>query len=154
MPKRHRKMKKGGFLGFGESSSSDSSSSDSGSSMFGSIGSTLSGWGSSISNGASSAWNKTKSVTTGAYDSVTGTTPSYTSDTSYGSTSSYGGRRKKSKKMRGGFSDNTPTTGIAAHASPISDIKSAQPHNWVGGKTRKRARKGGKHRHSKSCKRH
>ena len=163
MPKRHRKMKKGGFLGFGESSSSNSGStnygssdSSSGSSMFGSIGSTLSGWGSSISEGASNAWNKTKSATTGAYDSVTGSTGATGSTGTYDSSTSYvsptGGRRKKSRKMRGGFSDNTPTTGLAAHASPISDIKSAQAHNWVGGKTRKRARKGGKHRHSKSCK--
>ena len=152
MPKRHRKMKKGGLLGLGESDSGDS-----GSSMFGSIGSTLSGLGSSISDSASSAWNKTKSATSSAYDSVTGSTGttgdygSYTGVTpSYNNTSPYGGRRKKSRKMRGGFKDNTPTTGLAAHASPISDIKSAQPHNWVGGKTRKRARKGGKHRHSKS----
>jgi hypothetical protein len=53
--------------------------------------------------------------------------------------------------MRGGFSDNTPTTGLAAHASPISGVKTAQPHNLVGGRTRKH-RRGGKHRHSKSCK--
>lgn len=143
MPRIHRKMKKGGLLGFGESNPNGYSSSDSGSGMFGSVGSTLSGWGSSISDTASSAWNKTKSATTGAYDSATGTTPT-------GTTSTLGGKRKRSRKMRGGFSDNTPTTGLAAHASPISGIKSAQPHNWVGGKTKKR--RGGKHRHSKSCK--
>jgi hypothetical protein len=175
MPKRHRKMKKGGFLGFGESNSYDSGStnygssdSGSGSSIFGSIGSTLSGWGSSISQGASNAWNKTKSATTSAYDSASGDTGDYGSSTSANdsytgatpsyNSSPYGGRRKKSRKMRGGFKDNTPTTGIAAHASPISDIKSAQPHNWVGGKTKKQCggktkkRRGGKHRHSKSCK--
>ena len=153
MPRRHRKMRKGGFLGIGESSSTDYSSSDSGSGsgMFGSVGSTLSGWGSSISDTASSAWNKTKSATSGAYDSATGTTTPST-------TSTLGGKRKRSRKMRGGFSDNTPTTGLAAHASPISGVKSAQPHNWVGGKTKKRRggktkkRRGGKHRHSKSCK--
>jgi len=148
MPRRHRKMRKGGFLGIGESSSTDyNSSSDSGSGIFGSVGSTLSGWGSSISDTASSAWNKTKNATTSAYDSATGTTPS----TTYPSTTStFGGKRKRSRKMRGGFRDNTPTTGLAANASPISGIKSAQPHNWVGGKTKKR--RGGKHRHSKSCK--
>ena len=157
MPRKHRKMKKGGLLGFGESNPNDYSSSDSGSGsgMFGSVGSTLSGWGSSISDTASSAWNKTKSATSGAYDSATGTTPS----TTYPSTTStLGGKRKRSRKMRGGFSDNTPTTGLAAHASPISGVKSAQPHNWVGGKTKKhcggktKKRRGGKHRHSKSCK--
>ena len=153
MPRIHRKMKKGGLLGFGESNPNDYSSSDSGSGsgMFGSVGSTLSGWGSSISDTASSAWNKTKSATSGAYDSATGTTTPST-------TSTLGGKRKRSRKMRGGFSDNTPTTGLAAHASPISGVKSAQPHNWVGGKTKKRRggktkkRRGGKHRHSKSCK--
>ena len=155
MPRRHRKMKKGGLLGIGESNSTDYSSSNSDSGIFGSVGSTLSGWGSSISDTASSAWNKTKSATSGAYDSATGTTPS----TTYPSTTStLGGKRKRSRKMRGGFSDNTPTTGLAAHASPISGIKSAQPHNWVGGKTKKhcggktKKRRGGKHRHSKSCK--
>ena len=40
--------------------------------------------------------------------------------------------------MRGGFTDNTPTTGLAATASPISDIKTAQAHNWVGGRSRRR----------------
>jgi hypothetical protein len=125
MPKRHRKMK-GGFLD--------------------SLGTTLSDFGSSISEKASSAWNGTKKATTDAYNSATGTTstPSYIPTTT--------GGRKRSKRMRGGFSDNTPTTGLAAHASPISGVKSAQPHNLVGGKTRKRSRKGGKHRHSKSCK--
>ena len=148
MPRRHRKMIKGGLLGFGESYPNDYSSSDSGSGsgMFGSVGSTLSGWGSSISDTASSAWNKTKSATSGAYDSATGTTPS----TTYPSTTStLGGKRKRSRKMRGGFSDNTPTTGLAAHASPISGVKSAQPHNWVGGRTRRR--NGRKHRCNKSC---
>jgi hypothetical protein len=142
MPKRHRKMKKGGFLGFGE----DPNSTDSGSSMFGSVGSTLSGWGSSISNSASSAWEKTKNATSSAYNSATGS-----NESSYMPTTSLGGR-KRSRKMRGGFSDNISTTGLAAHAAPISDIKSAQPHNWVGGRTRRRRRHTRKHRHSKSCK--
>jgi hypothetical protein len=50
----------------------------------------------------------------------------------------------------GGYTPNTPTTGLAFYASPISDIRTAQPHNWVGGKT-KRHRKHKKH--SKSHKR-
>ena len=64
---------------------------------------------------------------------------------------SSGGRRKKSRKMRGGYSDNIALTGLAARAAPISDIKSAQPLTTVGGRRTKR-RRGGKHRHSKSCK--
>ena len=51
--------------------------------------------------------------------------------------------------MRGGnFTDNTPRTGVASTASPITGIKSAQPHNLVGGRSRRRSHK---HRHSKSC---
>lgn len=60
------------------------------------------------------------------------------------------GGRRRSRKMRGGYTPNTPTTGLVFYASPISDIKTAQPHNWVGGKT-KRHRKHKKH--SKSHKR-
>ena len=44
--------------------------------------------------------------------------------------------------MRGGFKDNTPTTGLAAHAAPFSG-PTAQPQTIVGGRTRRRGRKGG-----------
>ena len=147
MPRRHRKMKKGGFLGFG-----DSSSTTSGSSMFGSLGSTLSGWGStvsqdtsnlgsSLSQGVSGLWNKTKNATSGLTSSY-GSTPV---PTTYGTP--MGGRKRTKRHMRGGnFKDNTPTTGLAAHAFPISGVKTAQPHNLVGGRTKKHH----KHRHSKS----
>lgn len=111
-----------------------------------SLSSTLSSWGSTISQSASNAYNKTKNAASSAYSSATSSTPtttSYTSTTyaptaapspSYTpSTGAYGGKRK-SKKMRGG--------NLAATAAPISDIKTAQPHNWVGGKkTRKNKRK-------------
>jgi len=50
----------------------------------------------------------------------------------------YGGKRRRTqKKMRGGFSPNTPTTGLAFNASPISGIPSVKTM-WVGGKSRKR----------------
>ena len=149
MPKRHRKMKKGGFLGFGESTPTDSSS---GSSMFGSIGDTLSGWGSSISNSASSAYNKTKNAVTGSTSSPYTPTPTTTPPAPATSSTGYFGgrmsRRKRSRKMRGGYSDNIAINGLAASAAPISDIKSSQPLNIVGGRTRKHRR----HRHGKSCK--
>jgi hypothetical protein len=58
---------------------------------------------------------------------------------------------KGGKKMRGGYRDNISITGLAASAAPISDIKSSQPLNIVGGRRTKR-RRGGKHRHGKSCK--
>jgi hypothetical protein len=58
----------------------------------------------------------------------------------------YGGKGKtKKRNHRGGFSANT-TRSLASDADSISGIKTAQPHNWVGGKTRKRRR------HSKSRK--
>jgi hypothetical protein len=146
-------MKKGGFLGFGESSPTDSGS---GSSMFGSIGDTLSGWGSSISDTASSAYNKTKNAVTGSTSSSYVSPPPATYPPPATSSSGYMGgrmsRRKRSRKMRGGYSDNIALTGLAARAAPISDIKSAQPLTTVGGRRTKR-RHGGKHRHGKSCKR-
>jgi len=133
MPRRRRnKTMKGGFLD------------------------TLSGWGSSISEGASSLWGKTKQ----SASSLTGTysTPSYSAPTTYTpppppaqpSAPVVGGkyRRSKRRRMRGGFSDNTPTTGLAAHAASFSG-QTAQPHNWVGGKTRRR-----KHRRGSKSKRH
>jgi hypothetical protein len=143
-------MKKGGFLGFGESTPTDS-----GSSMFGSIGSTLSGWGSSISDSASSAYNKTKNAVTGSSSSSYAPPPPPPPPTPATSSSGYMGgrmsRRKRSRKMRGGYGDNIALTGLAASSAPISDIKSAQPLTTVGGRRTKR-RHGGKHRHGKSCK--
>ena len=140
MPRRHRQRQramKGGFLD--------------------DLSNTLSGWGTSISEGASSAWQKTKEATS----SLTGSTPS-TATTSFMpttttstpmTTSTYGGKHSKSRRdsrksrrsMKGGFEDNTPITGLAAHAAPFSG-PTAQPNTWVGGKTRRRGRKGGKSR--------
>lgn len=117
------------------------------------------------------AWDKTKKATTDAYSSATGSTTSYTpsstssytpsSTSSYNTptssytapTTSYGGKksRKRTRKMGGGYSDNMALTGLAASAAPISDIKSSQPLNIVGGK--RRTKKYRRHRHGKSCKR-
>ena len=119
----------------------------------------------SLSKGASDAWAKTKQAATSVYQppapapSVTVPAPSVPALAPapvqpMNTTPSLGGRRRK---MRGGFTDNTPVTGIASTASPISDIKSAQPHHWVGGKHHlvggktKRHRKY-KNKHSKSYK--
>ena len=122
MPRRHRKMR-GGFLD--------------------SITSTLSNLGSTLSQSASSAWQKTKSAV-----SSTPSSSSYAPSTTTSSTGSYmGGKRRTNRRhMRGGYESNIAITGLAANASPISGIKSAQPHNWVGGKTRKRGRKSCKRR--------
>ncbi len=126
MPRRHRsKTMKGGF--------------------FEDLSNTFSNWGSSLSQGASSVWQKTKDTTS----SLTGSTPStsYTNNSyqSPMSTSAYGGKHsRRRRRMRGGnFKDNTPTTGLAVYAAPVSPMKSAQPHNLVGGRTKRRGRKGG-----------
>ena len=139
MPRRHRKMK-GGFLE--------------------SLSGTLSSWGSSISQSASDAYNKTKNAASSAYSSATTpttstsytptstsytpTSTSYTptSTTSYTPSGAYGGKKGKSRKMRGGYSNNSALTGLAASASPISGIKSAEPHNWVGGKKSRKNKRG------------
>ena len=62
----------------------------------------------------------------------------------------FGGKRtKKSRRhMRGGYTANTPTTGIAFNAAPFSGY-TAQPEVWVGGKTKKRRM----HKKNKSNKR-
>ena len=109
-----------------------------------------------------SAWESTKKAASDAYNSATGSsTGSTTSPSTYvppppsTTTPTYvpptSGGRKRSRKMRGGYSDNIALTGLAASAATISDIKSAQPLTTVGGRRTKR-RRGGKHRHSKSCK--
>jgi hypothetical protein len=100
-----------------------------------SLSSTLSSWGSSISQSASDAYNKAKNATTSAYNSTTMTAPT-TSSYPPMTTSTYGGR-KRSKKMRGG--------NIALTAAPISGIKTAEPHNWVGGRKKTRKIKSRKH---------
>ena len=131
-------------------------------------------WWTSVTQGASAAAKRVQDTATGAYASVTApqtpTVPVQTNQyeqpataisteqnvppaapvsTSVITEETYvppmGGRRRSS-----GYTPNTPTTGLAFYASPISDIKTAQPHNWVGGKT-KRHRKHKKH--SKSHKR-
>ena len=122
MPRRHKKNRGGGFF---------DSVSDSFSGLFGSKKSTPSYNSYSSPTYSSSYSNPTSST---SYSN-----PSYSS-------SYYGGKRRRSRKhMRGGFTDNTPTTGLAAHAAPFSG-PTAQPHNWLGGKTRRRHRKGRKTR--------
>lgn len=124
---RHRRTMKGGFLD--------------------DLTNTLSGWGSSITQGASSIWEKTKSASsnlTSPSPSTTMTpsvpsttiTPSSPSTTmtpsSPSSIPAYGGKHRTHKK-RGG--------GVASFAASASNIKTAQPLNWVGGKTRRKSRR-------------
>ena len=117
------------------------------------------GFWESLTQGVSDAWDKTKKATTDAYGSATGSTttsssyvppPPATPPPATSSSGYMGGRkRSRSRKMRGGYSDNIALTGLAARAAPISDIKSAQPLTTVGGRRTKKCRR---HRHNKSCK--
>ena len=47
--------------------------------------------------------------------------------------SGYGYRRGGSSTVNA----RTPLNNIASHAAPVSNVKTAQPHNWVGGKRRR-----------------
>jgi hypothetical protein len=93
------------------------------------------------------AWEKTKQTASNAYGSVTGSSmnqvPTTTSTYVPSTTTTYGGKKKRTsrRKMRGGnVEDNMSLNNLAAHAAPFSGT-TAQPHNWVGGKTRRHRRK-------------
>jgi len=126
MPKRNRRSKRmrGGMWPFSSSDGTDSTSSDG------------AGWMDSLKKNASSAsgW-LTSSDTASATPSATATT--------------YGGRKHKSRRMRGGYSDNMSTTNLASKASPYSG-ETARAHAYVGGrKTKRRC-----HKHKGSRRRH
>ena len=140
MPRRSRRMR-GGLFGFGESTTGTNSS--------------------YTSSSGTSWWDKlTGKKPTPSYSPMQSTGTGYNgqSSTGYGTGSSmgysYGGRKHK-KHMKGGFTYNR-AGGLATYAAPISGVKNAQPHTWVGGPEykggRTRKHRGGKHRHSKSCK--
>jgi len=98
--------------------------------------------GGGIWDSLTSAWGQTKKDASDAY--------TYTANAISPSpppTYSVQGGRRKSKSKRGGYSANTPMSGLASSAASFSG-KTAQPHTWVGGKTRRRRRS-----HTKSCKR-
>jgi len=136
MPKRNRRSKtmRGGLLGFFEGDGTASSSSDG------------DGWFGSLKKNASSASGWFTS------DSAAPTTPTPTPTSYTGNTAStYGGKRRKRKscKMRGGYSDNISTTNLASSASPYSG-ETARAHSYVGGRRTKRRC----HKHKGSRKRH
>jgi hypothetical protein len=96
-------------------------------------------------------WEKTKQTASDAYGSVTGA-PSTQSST-YVPSSTYGGkkRRMSRRKMRGGYADNISLNNLAANAAPFTG-NTAQPHTWVGGRTRRNKRKRS-HRNKRSHRR-
>jgi hypothetical protein len=109
---------------------------------------TLTDLSNSISQGASELWEKTKQVTNSITSSSS--TPSYTGSimTPTQTTSSsmgYGGKRTRRRRMKGGFVDNTPLTGLASNSASFSGM-TAEAHNLLGGKTKRRGRKSSKNR--------
>jgi hypothetical protein len=135
MPRRSRKMR-GGLFGFGESNTTDTTS-------------TGTSW-----------WDKiTGKKPTTSYSPMqsTGSYGMGQSSTGYGAQPGmgYGGKKYRKHYMKGGFTSNR-AGGLATYAAPISGVKNAQPQAWVGGPEYKGGRtrkyRGGKHRHSKSCK--
>ena len=74
-----------------------------------SLGQTFSNWGNSMSQGASSLWNKTKKASgidgnsssyTPSSSYSSSTSSSYTPSTTTTSSYSYGGRRRKTRRIR------------------------------------------------------
>jgi hypothetical protein len=59
-----------------------------------------------------------------------------------------GGRKRRSHRMRGGYSDNMSTTNLAASAGSFSG-STARAQAYVGGRTKKRC-----HKHKRSHRRH
>jgi len=53
------------------------------------------------------------------------------------------GGKSRSRRMRGGFESNTPTTGLAVYAAPFSG-PTAEPHTKVGGRSRRVRRRTGR----------
>jgi hypothetical protein len=133
-----------------------------------SLESTLNGWGSQLSQSAYTAYNKTKNAVTG-------------SSSEPGALSTTGGKTRRNKRG-GSFSANKSVTGLAANSASVSNLKTAQPHNIVGGNSLSaskpvpstathsasvsttkmpqphktvggRSKRHRKHKHSKSCKR-
>ena len=115
-----------------------------------SLGQTFSNLGSSISRGAKEAWAKLSNSTQNTPYQYQPQPTNYSSQpqptSPYYPTGGKKTRRRNSlrKHKRGGsFRDNISLTNLASHAAPFSG-NTAQPHNWVGGKT-KRSRKSRKH---------
>ena len=148
MPKRNRSKKmRGGLFGFFEDekktpaygSSSDKGWMDSATSMF--------------SSGPTSPANNSFSSPSSTYpsnNSYSAPPPSSTYPSSF-SANSYGGKRRKrrSRRMRGGYSDNVSMTNLASRAAPFSG-ETARPQSYVGGRRTKRRC----HTHKRSHRRH
>jgi hypothetical protein len=136
MPKKHRskKMRGGWDWPWGKKEESTYGSSDgSGSGMWDSFTKSVG----SITDSASSMVSSSPS---------TSTTPNSTTNT-YQPPVSGGKRRRKSHRMRGGYSDNVSMTNLASRAASFSGA-TARAQAYVGGKrTRRRHHKKSHRRH-------
>lgn len=83
-------------------------------------------------------WDSIKSGMSGLSNSVS----SLWKPKQYPNQVTYGGKRTRKNRhvKKGGFKDNTPQTGLAAHAGSFSGA-TARPQAWVGGKRTKRRRR-------------
>ena len=117
-----------------------------------SLGQTFSNLTSSVSRGVKDAWSKLSNsnqntssyqppIQNNSYQSSQ--PPQYQPTTNFGGTKTKRRNRHRKNKRGGSFRDNVSLTNLASHAAPFSG-NTAQPHNWVGGKT-KRSRKSRKH---------
>jgi len=159
MPRKSKKSRRGGQL-YGQSSSSYSPSSygqtQGTSSYLDSAGNTVKNGFNTLSDSVSQGWN---SITGAFSSSGNNTQPTFSQNSRYSNSSGlgFGGKRGgrgkmmmagrgKMMMMGGNFSPNTPLTGLAAYAEPISGVPTASAQ-MVGGRTRRRRNK-----HRKSCK--
>jgi hypothetical protein len=145
MPKRNRsrsrRMRRGGLFGWGEStpdvtSSTGSTGSDSG----------LTSWFSSTKKPAPPSPYPASQAQSQYNPSTSQYNPS-TSQYNPSSQPNYGGKKRRSKRMRGGYSANSSSTSLS-NSMPFSG-STAKPHSMVGGRTRRY-----KHKRSRKTRRH
>ena len=141
MPKRNKKNKskrmRGGF--------------DMGSlNPFGSSEGTTSGtsWLGSLTEKAKSASGSATGWLSSATTPTPAPAPPAPAPPSYTPAPAYGGRKRRSNRMRGGYSSNISKTNLAASAGSFSG-STARAQAYVGGRTKKRC-----HRHKRSHRRH
>jgi hypothetical protein len=137
---KSRKMKKGGFW-------------ESVTSGWNSVSKGASDSLNSVSQSASSLWSPKKTTTTTTTSTPTTSTTSTTSTPSpptetVNPPTPVGGYRKKTRKMRGGCYGHSYSSSLAAHAAPVSGLRTAQA-SWVGGKRKTR-----RHKKKRSSRKH
>lgn len=136
MPRRNRSKKmRGGLFGFFEEKEKGPNSQES------------AGWFDSLTKSANSA---TGSASNWFSSNTPPTATPPPVNNSY-QPPAYGGKRRrhKSRRMRGGYSDNVSMTNLASRAAPFSGA-TARPQAYVGGRRTKRRC----HTHKRSHKRH